>query len=107
MGIFSRKSRDVEVQPEISEKRISDKESFERQLYVYIQIKDYTGENLVTKSILNTAYERMQSGTLSKYMNKKFPDKELKVNVTRTPSQIKGTVYIRNPKKKRHSFIKL
>lgn len=104
MRIFSRKSRDVEIQPEISEKRISDKESFERQLYVSIQIKDYTGENLVTEKIINTAYERMQSGTLSKYMNKRFPDKDLKINITRTPSQICGVVFIRNPKKKRRGF---
>ncbi len=102
MRIFSRKSRDTkEVKPKVSEKKISPREEYERQLFVDIRIKDYTKENLITQEIKDTAYERLQMGKLTEYMDELFPDKDVTTSVTRTCYAIKGTVSIRNPRKKR------
>ena len=102
MRIFSRKSRGTkEIEPEISEKRISPREEFERQLFIDIKFKDYTKENVVTQEIKDTAYEKLQLGKLTEYLDNKFPDKELSINVKRTNYVIKGTVSIRNPCKKK------
>ena len=85
MRIFSRKSRGTkEIEPEISEKRISPREEFERQLFIDIKFKDYTKENVVTQEIKDTAYEKLQLGKLTEYLDNKFPDKELSINVKRT-----------------------
>lgn len=102
MRIFSRKSRDTkEIKPQVSEKKISPREEYERQLFVDIRIKDYTKENLITQKIKDTAYEMLQVGKLSDYLDKTFPDKEVTINVTRTRYAIKGTVSIRNPRKQK------
>ena len=83
------------VKPLIKRKANSEQDQYERQLAIQLVIKDYTGEKIVTREILNTAYEKMQLGKLDKYLNKKFPDREIKTNVTRTQYQVTGVVCIR------------
>ena len=83
------------VKPLIKRKANSEREQYERQLTIQILFKDYTGKNLVTKDVLDTAYEKMLAGKLDKYLSKKFPDREIKTNVTRTQYQVTGVVCIR------------
>ena len=83
------------VKPVIKGKENDEKEQYERQLTIQILFKDYTGKNLVSKEIVDTAYEKMLAGKLDKYLSKKFPDREIKTNVTRTRYQVSGVVCIR------------
>lgn len=83
------------VKPVIKRKENDEREQYERQLTIQILFKDYTGKNLVSKEIVDTAYEKMLAGKLDKYLSKKFPDREIKTNVTRTQYQVTGVVCIR------------
>lgn len=83
------------VKPVIKEKENDERDQYERQLVIQLVIKDYTGEKLVTKDVLDTAYEKMLAGKLDKYLSRKFPDREIKTNVTRTRYQVTGVVCIR------------
>lgn len=83
------------IKPVIKRKENNEREQYERQLTIQILFKDYTGKNLVTKDVLDTAYEKMLAGKLDKYLSKKFPDREIKTNVTRTQYQVTGVVCIR------------
>lgn len=83
------------IKPVIKRKENNEREQYERQLTIQILFKDYTGKNLVTKDVLDTAYEKMLAGKLDKYLSRKFPDREIKTNVTRTQYQVTGVVCIR------------
>lgn len=94
-SFFKNCRRKKPEEPLIKRKANSERDQYERQLAIQLVIKDYTGEKLVTREILNTAYEKMQLGKLDKYLSKKFPDREIKTNVTRTQYQVSGVVCIR------------
>lgn len=83
------------IKPVIKRKENNEREQYERQLTIQILFKDYTGKNIVTKDVLDTAYEKMMAGKLDKYLSRKFPEREIKTNVTRTRYQVTGVVCIR------------
>lgn len=81
--------------PQIVKVENSEKEQYERVLTIQIIFKDYTGKNLINKEIKKNALEKIQLGKLDKYLRKKFPEKEIKTQVTSTKYLIVGIVCIR------------